>query len=154
MYCPMETRIIMMNSQIDCSRENNGNNIAINTCENDKIENVSIKDKNLKEKSYEYYINIINNKKFINPNNGQNLCNSVKEIDICFLFNDKKELYLTVNSSQIFEEVEKMLREKYNWINSFTGISYYYNNLLINDKTKTMNEFGIKNDDTILIEAK
>ena len=35
--------------------------------------------------------------------------NNSKEINIYFLFNNKKELYLTANSSQIFEEVEKEL---------------------------------------------
>ena len=81
--------------------------------------------------------------------------NNSKEINIYFLFNDKKELYLTANSSQIFEEVEKELREKYNWINYFTDISFYYsNNLVINNKIKTISELEINNDDTILIKAK
>ena len=81
--------------------------------------------------------------------------NNSKEINIYFLFNEKKELYLTANSSQIFEEVEKELREKYNWINYFTDISFYYsNNLVINNKIKTISELEINNDDTILIKAK
>ena len=81
--------------------------------------------------------------------------NNSKEINIYFLFNNKKELYLTANSSQIFEEVEKELREKYNWINYFTDISFYYsNNLVINNKIKTISELEINNDDTILIKAK
>ena len=47
------------------------------------------------------------------------------------------------------------LIEKYNWINYFTDISFYYsNNLVINNKIKTISELEINNDDTILIKAK
>ncbi len=150
--CPMETRFKTI-SQIEFIRNNNENNIFTNVKEIDKIDNASNNCKSLKN-LYIYRKIISNNKSHINPNNGQILLNNDKEIDIFFLFNEKKDLYLTVNSSQIFKEVEKLLREKYNWINSFTDISFYYNNLIIKDKTKTMNELGINNDDTILIKAK
>ena len=58
-----------------------------------------------------------------------------------------------MNTSQIFEEVQKLLCEKYNWINYFDDISYYYHNNYISNK-KTISELGINNDDTIIIKAK
>ena len=75
------------------------------------------------------------------------------EINISFLFNGKKELYLTVNISQTFEQVQRLLTEKYDWISNFSNVSYYHNDKLINDYQKTISELGINNIDTIKIEA-
>ena len=100
--------------------------------------------------------NISNNKNIANNQIDQNIVkydNENKEINIYFLFNNKKELYLSANTSQIFEEVQKLISEKYNWINYFDDISYYYHNIYINNK-KTISELGINNDDTIIIQAK
>ena len=94
----------------------------------------------------------LNSYSFKDDNNISNN-NENKEINIYFLFNSKKELYLSANTSQIFEEVQKLLCEKYNWINYFDDISYYYHNNFINNK-KTISELGINNDDTIIIQAK
>ena len=114
--------------------------------EEEELNNYLLKDDN----------NISNNKNIENSQIDQNITkydNENKEINIYFLFNNKKELYLSVNTSQIFEEVQKLISEKYNWINYFDDISYYYHNNCINNK-KTISELGINNDDTIIIKAK
>ena len=127
----------------ECVINSNSNR---NNCRRKGILNLLVNDYN--------NISYSNNNKNINNENDQIKDNNDKEINIYFLFNDKKELYLTANSSQIFEDVEKELREKYNWINYFTNISFYYsNNLIINEKTKTISELGINNDETIIIKA-
>ncbi len=90
--------------------------------------------------------------------NRNNITEQIKEsnrgeINISFIFNEKKELYLTVKISHTFEQVQKILTEKYNWINNFTNLSYYYNDKLIDDYKKTISELGINNNVTIKIEA-
>ena len=99
-----------------------------------------------------------NNNESDNKNNENNITERIKVsntggINISFIFNGKKELYLTVSISHTFEQVQKLLTEKYNWITNFSNVSYYYNDKLINDYTKTINELGINNNVTIKIEA-
>ena len=79
--------------------------------------------------------------------------NNIGEINLSFIFNDQKELYLTVNSTYTFEEAQFLLTEKYNWITNYSNVSYYYNNKVINDYKKTISELGINNNDVIKIEA-
>ena len=151
--CPIKKNNIIKISYFSIDRMNN-ENIKTNDCENEKDE-IYYKKQLLDIYKSKVNNNFFNKKSYINDKTGQIISNCVKEINILFLFNDKKELYLTVNSNQSFEEVEKLLREKYNWINFFTDISYHYsNNSIIKEKTKTISELGINNGDTLLIKAK
>jgi hypothetical protein len=99
--------------------------------------------------------NSFNNSLEINYNYGYNqstYSNSNKEITICFIFNDSKELYISVKLSNNFIDIDSQLKEKYNWINTYNEISYYYNEDKI-DESKTIKELGIKNNDIIKIVA-
>ena len=89
-----------------------------------------------------------NNNSYINKQNTFN----TGEINITFIINDLKELYILVKSSNTFKEVIEQLKEKYNWIQNYNNVSYYYNNEKI-DELKTIEELGIKNNDIIKIIA-
>ena len=99
--------------------------------------------------------NSFNNSLEINNNDGYNqstYSNSNKEITICFIFNDSKELYISVKLSNNFIDIDSQLKEKYNWINTYNEINYYYNEDKI-DESKTIKELGIKNNEIIKIVA-
>ena len=126
------------------------------------INHSSNSDLGRKEKLRKYSNNLNdfsdNNNESGNKNSENNITEQIKvsnmgDINIIFMFNGQKELYLTVNISLTFEQAQKQLMEKYNWITNFSNVSYYYNNKLINDFKKTINELGINNNDTIKIES-
>ena len=75
-----------------------------------------------------------------------------EEINIPFIFNDTKELNLSVIPSLKFNDVIEQLKDKYNWIKNYDDICFYLNDKKINDNI-VIKDLGIKDDDIIKIKA-
>ena len=77
----------------------------------------------------------------------------IEELNIIFLFNNTKELYLTVNSSLTIKQVAEKLKDKYNLIQNCKEIYFFFNEKIIEENV-TIKELGIKDyDDKIKIQA-
>ena len=92
------------------------------------------------------------NNSFEKNNNQSAYSNFNKEITLCFIINDSKELYISSQLSNNLINIDSQLKKKYNWINTYNEINYYYNGEKI-DELKTLEELGIKNNDIIKIVA-
>ena len=89
-----------------------------------------------------------------NNNDDNSVSNFEKKDNDCitFLFNNTKELHLSVLPNNTFNEVIEQLKVKYLWIQNYDELTFLINGANI-EKNKTVEELGIKNDDVIIING-
>ena len=88
---------------------------------------------------------------FIDNNDKNNSSSKLKDNDyITFLFNGTKEIYLPVMPNYIFKEVIEKLKDKFNWIQNYDELKFYFNDKK-NEENTTIEELGITKNDKIII---
>ena len=162
--CPFEDS---RNSLILITNEKNKKELKLNTIE--KLEDENYKDlfcrHKLSNKNVNDYTNKYVSQKSLSSNQSDFNDNydiihpskkavnkNVDELNIIFLFNDTKELYLTVNSSLTIKQIVEKLKEKYNLNENYKEINFYLNDKII-EENATIKELGIKDYDKIKIQA-
>ena len=146
----------MLEEEIKNEKSNNKNYNDLFCIENNKLDNQNInedKNKYINKKSLSSNQSDFNDNYEIINSSTKSKNKDIEELNITFLLNGIKELYLSVNSSLTIKQVLEKLKDKYKFIHNYKEINFYFNEKIIEENV-TIKELEIKDyDGKIKIQA-